>query len=138
LEINKPDALAELTAAFARYEAAFVANDVATLTELFWDSPLTVRYGGGENLYGAAEIAAFRQGRGTGDLDRDLGRTVLTTFGDGFGTASTLFRRRQNGPADAELGEAGRSLAHRRGPCFDTGLSLPRDGRDERMRQVLR
>jgi ketosteroid isomerase-like protein len=103
LEINKPDALAELTAAFARYEAAFVANDVATLTELFWDSPLTVRYGGGENLYGAAEIAAFRQGRGTGDLDRDLGRTVLTTFGDGFGTASTLFRRRSTGKTGRQM-----------------------------------
>jgi len=103
LEINKPAAVAELTAAFKRYETAFVANDVATLTELFWDSPQTIRYGGGENLYGAAEIAAFRQGRGVSDLDRDLARTVITTFGEDFGTASTLFRRRSTGRTGRQM-----------------------------------
>lgn len=103
MEINKPGPLAELTAAFQRYEVALVTNDVDTLTELFWESAHTIRYGGGENLYGAAEIAAFRQGRGTGDLDRDLARTAVTTFGEDFGTASTLFRRRSTGKTGRQM-----------------------------------
>jgi ketosteroid isomerase-like protein len=103
MEINIPRALGELTAAFEAYERAFIANDVAALTALFWDSDRVVRFGGGENLFGAAEIAAFRQGRGTADLDRDLARTVITTFGQDFGTASTLFRRRSTGRTGRQM-----------------------------------
>jgi len=103
MEINIPRALAELTAAFEAYERAFIANDVAALTALFWDSDRVVRFGGGENLFGAAEIAAFRQGRATADLDRDLARTVITTFGQDFGTASTLFRRRSTGRTGRQM-----------------------------------
>ena len=35
LEINLPEIVAEVTAAFQRYEAALVGNDVAVLDELF-------------------------------------------------------------------------------------------------------
>ena len=48
---------------FDRYEQALVNNDVATLDAIFHDDPRTIRYGGGENLYGFAEIAAFRSAR---------------------------------------------------------------------------
>ena len=58
--INHPATLAEVEAAFARYEAALNANDVAVLDELFWADDRTIRYGGGENLYGYVAIAAFR------------------------------------------------------------------------------
>ncbi len=103
MDINTPRAVAELTAAFEAYERAFVANDIAALTALFWDSDRTVRFGGAENLFGAAEIAAFRHGRATAELDRDLDRTVITTFGDDFGTASTLFRRRSTGKTGRQM-----------------------------------
>ena len=103
MDINIPSAVAALTSAFEAYERAFVANDVEALTALFWDSDRTIRFGGGENLFGAAEIAAFRQGRGAADLDRDLARTVITTFGDDFGTASTLFRRRSTGKTGRQM-----------------------------------
>ena len=93
MEINQPEVLAELRAAFARYEAALVGNDTATLRALFWDDPRVIRYGGAENLYGAAEIAAFRMARSSAGLARDLSRTVITTFGRDFATASTLFHR---------------------------------------------
>ena len=92
-EINLPDVLAEVSAAFARYEAALVSNDVATLDELFWDSPHTIRYGIGEVLHGMDEIRAFRAGRPAAGLARSLKRTVITTFGRDAATASTLFRR---------------------------------------------
>jgi hypothetical protein len=93
MQVNHPDTLAEVTAAFGRYERALVTNDVATLDELFWDSPHTLRYGVGESLYGAAEIAAFRAARPAAGLTRTLLRTVITTFGHDFATASTEFRR---------------------------------------------
>jgi len=93
MEINIPEVLAEVTDAFARYEQALVANDVATLDALFWNSPHTIRYGGGENLYGHAEIAAFRAARSPAGLARTTERTVITTYGRDFATANTLFRR---------------------------------------------
>src|SRR5699024_317217 len=88
-----PDVLAEVEAEFARYEQALVTNDVATLDALFWEDPRTIRYGATENLYGYGEIAAFRSARPSAGLARTLSRTVITTFGKDFATASTLFVR---------------------------------------------
>ena len=92
-EINLPDVLAEVTAAFARYEQALVSNDVAVLDELFWDSPLTLRYGAAENLYGHAAIKAFRGGRSPAGLARTTRNTVITSYGRDFATANTEFLR---------------------------------------------
>ena len=104
MDINRPEVVAEVQAAFARYEAALTSNDVATLDALFWDSAQVVRYGVAENLYGAAEIAAFRAGRPSAGLMRHLSRTVITTFGADFATASTLFHR------DTAPGKVGRQM----------------------------
>ncbi len=93
MHINLPDIVAEVTAAFARYEKALITNDVAVLDELFWDSPHTLRYGGTENLYGYDAIRAFRAGRSPQGLARELMRTVITTYGRDFATANTEFRR---------------------------------------------
>jgi hypothetical protein len=104
MEINLPGPLAELEAAFRRYETALVGNDIATLDALFAPGPQTVRYGAGENLYGDAEILAFRQARPAAGLARTLSRTVITTYGAEFGTACTLFHR------DAAPGKVGRQM----------------------------
>ena len=93
MQINLPDVLVEVNAAFARYEQALVSNDVAVLDELFWDSPLTLRFGATENLYGYQAIQAFRAGRPSAGLARELHNTVITTFGRDFATANTEFRR---------------------------------------------
>ena len=93
IEINLPDVLAEVTAQFARYEKALTGNDVAVLDELFWNSPHTLRYGAGENLYGYEEIAAFRAGRPAQGLQREVLRTAITTYGRDFATANIEFRR---------------------------------------------
>ena len=63
MEVDLPDVLAEVTEQFARYESALVTNDVAVLDELFRNDPRTLRYGGGENLYGYDAIMAFRAAR---------------------------------------------------------------------------
>ena len=93
MEIDLPDVKAEVEAAFAAYERALVANDVAALDRFFLASPTTIRYGVAENLYGHAEIAAFRAARSPHGLARTLERTVITTFGRDFAVAATLFRR---------------------------------------------
>ena len=93
LEINLPDVLAEVTHAFERYERALVSNDVAVLDELFFNSPHTIRYGAGENLYGYAQIQAFRAARPAHGLSRALSHTHITTYGKDFATANTEFRR---------------------------------------------
>lgn len=103
-DIDRPEIVAEVAAAFAAYEAALVGNDVAALDRLFLDRPTTIRYGGGENLYGYAEIAAFRAARSPLGLARTLERTVISTYGDDLAVASTLFRR------DSAPGKVGRQM----------------------------
>jgi hypothetical protein len=93
MQINQPEILHEVSAAFARYEDALVNNRVEVLDELFWTSPLTVRYGAAENLYGIDEIRAFRQARPSAGLARTLRRTVITTYGCDHATAMTEFFR---------------------------------------------
>lgn len=93
IAINIPAVVAEVTAAFERYEAALVGNDVAVLDELFWNNPLTLRYGATENLYGYDAIRAFRAGRPAQGLARTLTHTVITTYGHDFATANCEFRR---------------------------------------------
>lgn len=104
VEIDIPEVKAELEAAFAEYERALTGNDVGALDALFFDAPTTIRYGGTENLYGYAEIAAFRAGRSPAGLARILERPVITTYGRNFGVASTLFRR------DSAPGKVGRQM----------------------------
>ncbi len=104
MDIDIPEILAEVKAVFDRYETALVANDVATLEELFWDDGRTVRYGATENLHGMDEIRAFRRARSPVGLSRHVGRTTITTFGRDVATASILFRR-DNAP-----GKVGRQM----------------------------
>ncbi len=93
MDINLPDIKAEVETAVAAYETALVSNDIDTLQALFCDSDLTIRYGSAENLYGHSEIGAFRAARSPAALARTRSRTVITTFGRDFATASTLFHR---------------------------------------------
>lgn len=104
MQIDIPDVVAEVRAAFERYERALVSNDVQTLGELFADDPRTIRYGIGENLYGYAEISGFRAARSPLNLMRTLSRTSITTYGRDFATASTLFKR------DGTTGKIGRQM----------------------------
>lgn len=104
MDINLAEPLAELEAAFARYEAALMANDVATLDALFAPASATIRYGIGENLYGIEDIRRFRGARSPVGLVRRLSRTVITTYGRDFGIASTLFHR------ESSPGKVGRQM----------------------------
>jgi hypothetical protein len=104
MEVDLPDVLAEVTAQFARYEKALVSNDVVVLDELFRADGRTLRYGGGENLYGYDAIRTFRAARSPAGLMRKLEKTVITTYGRDTAVASTLFYR------DSAPGRVGRQM----------------------------
>lgn len=91
--INQPEVLAEVTAVFAQYEHALVHNEVEVLDALFWNSPHTLRYGAGENLYGYDAIQAFRKARPAQGLARTVLKTAITTYGRDFATTNIEFQR---------------------------------------------
>lgn len=97
MEINNADVTKEVEAAFWRYENALTLNDVATLNELFWNSPHTIRFGLAEQSYGHAAIAAVRAARDASDLMRELTKLVITSYGRDFATASCEYRRVHSG-----------------------------------------
>jgi hypothetical protein len=91
VQIDDPAVVAEVTAEFARYETALVANDREALVDVFVDSPTIVRYGIDDAQYGHDELAAFRRTQAVATPPRALQRTVITTFGADFAVASTEF-----------------------------------------------
>ena len=95
--VNDPEIVAELQALYPRYEDALVSNDVETLTEMFWASPLAIRFGAGENLYGVDEIEAFRKSRPAINLARRIVRLEIVTFGNAFGSVTLEFERDASG-----------------------------------------
>ena len=99
MEINIPDVLLDLTKAFNQYEEALLSNQPEILNELFWRSPLTIRYGVAENLYGYDAIVGYRNTRASqgGAPPRETRKTVVTTYGRDFGTTNIEYVRTQSG-----------------------------------------
>jgi hypothetical protein len=91
--INHPDVHRELSALYPMYEKALVENDVETLTRMFWASPLAMRFGAGENLYGFDEIEAFRKARPAVGLARKVVRLDIVAFGLDCGSVTLEFER---------------------------------------------
>lgn len=104
MTIDDPDARAEVEAAFAAYERALVANDVAALDRFFLPSESVIRYGATENLYGYEAIKSFRAARSPHGLARKLEKTRIVAYGRDCAVAATLFRR-DNAP-----GKIGRQM----------------------------
>jgi hypothetical protein len=90
-EVNLPEVVAEVRAAFEGYEKALMANDVAALNGYFWNSPHTLRYGVGEILHGFEQIKSFRSASRA--PARRLENTRITAFGRDHAVANTEFYR---------------------------------------------
>ena len=97
MDVNIPEVVAEVTAAFQRYEAALVTNDVPILDDSFWNDPRVIRFALHDNGYGWEAIQRSRRARDGVDLARRLSRTVITTFGRDTATANTEFERVASG-----------------------------------------
>jgi 1-carboxybiuret hydrolase subunit AtzH-like protein len=103
MNVNAPEILAEVKAAFDRYERALGDNDIPVLNELFWHSDTTVRYGVGEELYGYNAICGFRAARDPVDLKRVLTKVTFTTYGADFATACCEYRRVESGKRGRQM-----------------------------------
>jgi hypothetical protein len=91
MELNRPEIVAQVAAAFVEYERALVDNDIATMNTLFWNAPETVRYGIAEIQHGGEAIRAWRESCAPVPKSRRLHRTVVTAFGPDCATVSTEF-----------------------------------------------
>jgi hypothetical protein len=92
MTVNDPVLLAEVTAAFAAYERALMADDLPAMDALFHDAPTTNRFGVGEVLWGIEAIREFRKGRG-GSPQRRLGQVAIAVYSDAFATVDAEFFR---------------------------------------------
>ena len=93
MEINHPETLAEVSRQFSRYQQAIIDNDIPVLNELFWVNTLTLRYGIGENLYGHAAIASYRDTRDVTSVARVVGKTIVTAYGRDAAVTNCEFTR---------------------------------------------
>jgi hypothetical protein len=130
MDIDLPEIVAEVRAAFERYERALVSNDVGTLDALFRDDPRTIRYGATENLYGYDEIKAFRAARSPwlGAHPVEDGHHYLwARLCGGLDALPPRHRAGQDRPPDPDMGAMPRWLA---------GCCRPRQ-RDRRRGRVM-
>ena len=89
MEINIPEIVAEVTAAFMAYEKALLANDVDMIDELFWDDEKTLRYGPNGTVVSHEALSAFRRSRNISPWVRTLKDTHIVTFARDFAVANT-------------------------------------------------
>jgi len=97
MQLNRPEVVSQLQAAFEHYEAALREHDVATLNAFFLDHSATIRYGVSEHCYGSDGVRAYRMQTQPLPAGRTLLRTVILTFGDDCGSVATEFTSPQAG-----------------------------------------
>jgi hypothetical protein len=88
--LDRPEVVAEVRAAFDRYEKALVAGDVPVMTELFWADPRCVRFGVADRQHGGAEIEAWRRQHPSVPPGRVLRDTRVLAVGDRTAVVTTL------------------------------------------------
>ncbi len=92
MDVNRPEIVAEVTAAFERYEQALIDRDVAVLDDTFWNSPHTIRYAMHENGYGFDAIHAHRVARPPGPgIKAGRRRLEILTLGRDIATVNLEF-----------------------------------------------
>lgn len=89
--VNDPAVVASVTAAFTRYEAALLANDVDALDGFMWDDPRLVRVGVDDRQDGFAAVSAFRRAQAAQTRPRTLRDTAVVTFGAAAAVVTTTF-----------------------------------------------
>jgi len=103
-EIDLPDVMAEVKAAYDRYNNVDNSGTASILNNTFWNDSRTIRYGQAENLYGYKAIEGFRAASRPLVPPRTLSDTVITTYGRDFAVASTLtYRANQPGKVGRQM-----------------------------------
>ncbi|MEU1755147.1 AtzH-like domain-containing protein [Micromonospora matsumotoense] len=91
MEIDRADAVAEVTAAFAGYEQALVDGDADRICGCFWESDRTVRFGLADHQYGWDEQRRWRAAQPALPAGRWLVDPLVTTFGPDLAVVTTRF-----------------------------------------------
>jgi len=89
MEINRPDVVSEVAAAFADYEDALVANEVERIVGFF--APDAVRFGVADQQVGLREQTAWRRAQPPLPPGRHLKDTIITGYGADVAVVTTLF-----------------------------------------------
>ena len=89
MEINRPDVVSEVAAAFADYEEALVANDVDRIVGFF--AAAAVRFGVADQQVGLTEQTAWRRAQLPLPPGRRLKDTIITAYGHSVAVVTTLF-----------------------------------------------
>ncbi|GAA2659544.1 AtzH-like domain-containing protein [Paractinoplanes durhamensis] len=89
MEIDRPDVIAEVGAAFEAYEHALVINDVDAILSFF--APRALRYGIADQQAGLEEQARWRRAQGALPPGRRLKDTEIRAYGVSTATVTTLF-----------------------------------------------
>jgi hypothetical protein len=88
--LDRPEVVAEVRAAFDRYEKALAEGDVPVMIELFWADPRCVRFGVADRQQGGAEIEAWRRGHPSVPPGRTLRDTRVLAVDDRMAVVTTL------------------------------------------------
>ncbi|MGX6602171.1 AtzH-like domain-containing protein [Micromonosporaceae bacterium Da 78-11] len=89
MELDRPEVIAEVTAAFDAYERALVANDVPEILGFF--APRAVRFGIADQQVGLDEQARWRLAQPPLPPGRHLKDTIIQGYGDSAAVVTTLF-----------------------------------------------
>ncbi|RIV40882.1 AtzH-like domain-containing protein [Micromonospora radicis] len=91
MEIDRPDVVAEVTAAFTGYEQALVDGDADRICDYFWDSDRTVRFGVADHQYGLDAQRKWRWAQPPLPPGRRLVDPVVSTFGPDLAVVTVRF-----------------------------------------------
>jgi ketosteroid isomerase-like protein len=89
MQIDRPDVVAEVTAAFTDYEDALVADEADRVVGFF--APAAVRFGIADQQAGLEEQLAWRRAQPPLPPGRRLKDTIVTTYGADLAVVTTLF-----------------------------------------------
>jgi hypothetical protein len=90
MDVNRPDIMAEVAAAFECYERALVSGDNDTVAGFFWADGRLVRFGLADEQRGITELLEWRQRQGALP-GRRLLDTTIATFGPDAAVVTTGF-----------------------------------------------
>lgn len=89
MEIDRPDVIAEVSAAFEAYERALMTNDVPAILAFFADR--AVRFGIADQQVGLDEQARWRLAQGPLPPGRRLKDTTIHAYAESTAIVTTLF-----------------------------------------------
>ena len=89
MELDRPDVIAEVSAAFEDYEQALVANDVDRILGFF--APGAVRFGIADQQVGLDEQRRWRLSQPALPAGRRLKDTIIQSYGGSTAVVTTLF-----------------------------------------------